>query len=479
MKRTAEESWFSLGAIVLGVVATTLLAFYIANLGTMLVPDARYRAAIADAVQSGELDRRITLPLAPDEPVAVHNFNDCLILSMLLLSGEDSAVRRAISPRVPTAGTSWDGKAPTGYPPYVQCRDLKVVMDASTAPESSYYHRYLHGDWALVRLTLSWLSLAAATNLLMGAQCVVLVLLIVLAVRNVVRRQGDTGRDRAYAAIVSVLLLFNALPIFGWSFSFGPSDLVLSGFLLFFYLNPPSTLSERGFACACALFGTLTAMFEFFTGAAPGGAMALIAVVVFDGGDRRMLWRKARVGILCFGMAGVLSFALKMAVVAAIWGTGELGIFSRQLGAHMSSGGWDVAPENAARLARFGATPEVIRSNTLFSYVYALAKIVYFSRMHAYGSSMLAILLVLLLPLLLILRTLIHFRRSADPAQRLRASLLLTACAVMPAWYLAFLHHTIVHAHFMFRPMIWPLALMLAWALWEHFSLRERPSTVV
>jgi hypothetical protein len=454
---------------ILLVVIATLLTFYAASLASALVDQPHYRGRVAEAVASGALARDVALPFARSRPVSIHNFNDCLILSMLVLPQEDSLFRRALSPRVPSLDAPWSGEALPGYPPYVQCRDLALAMEPAADVPMGYYHRYLHGDWVLAKLLLAVLPFADATNLLLVLLVAGLVALALLALRNTMRRPGTAGRDRAYAALALTLLLFYALPVFGWSLSFAPADIVMVGFLLFFYLRPPSALSEPGFATAAALFGALTAMFEFLTGGSPSGLILIFAVVIFDdAADLRVMWRRLCVGAVSFTAAIILCFVFKMAVVAAIWGLPELDLFSRQIGAHMSSGGWEVAPENAARLARFGIGPDAIRSSFLFSYLYALSKVFYFSQFLAFGSVELGFLLAVVVPVLLALHQAVLLWRCREPVERLRTGLLLAACAIMPAWYLAFVHHTIVHAHFMFRPMVWPLALLLAMAAWRR-----------
>ncbi|WP_103718783.1 hypothetical protein [Bosea psychrotolerans] len=454
---------------ILLVVIATLLTFYAASLASALVEPQHYRGRVAQAVASAALARDVALPFARSNPVSIHNFNDCLILSMLVLPREDGLFRRALSPRVPRVDAPWSGEAPRGYPPYVQCRDLALAAEPAAAVPTEYYHRYLHGDWVLAKLLLAVLPFAYATNLLLILLVAGLVTLALLALRNAMRRSGTAGRDRAYAVMALTLLLFYALPVFGRSFSFAPADIVLVGFLLFFYLRPPSALSEPGFATAAALFGALTAMFEFLTGGSPSGLILIVAVVVFDdAADLRVMWRRLCVGAVSFTAAIILCFVFKMAAVAAIWGLPELGLFGRQIGAHMSGGGWEVAPDNAARLARFGIAPDAIRASFLFSYLYALSKVFYFSRFLAFGSVELGILLAVVIPVLLALHQAVLLWRCREPVERLRTGLLLAACAIMPAWYLAFVHHTIVHAHFMFRPMVWPLALLLAMAAWRR-----------
>ena len=470
-KRT---SVLALGASAIGVVIATLSAFYLISIATALVDRDRYHEVIAQAVHTGALARAHRLPFGSGEPYAIHNFNDCLILSMLILPQDDNALLRALSPAVPADGPPWSGVSPAGYPPYVQCRDLEAAMVSAHAVTTNLYHRYLHGDWVLAKALLAIMPLSAATNAMALLVGLLFLSLAALAARRLIRGTGEQPRERAYLALGLVLFSFSALPVFGWSFSFAPSDIMIAGALLFFYLRPPSSLTDRGLVVAAALFGTLTALFEFLTGSAPMGLMAVIAVIAFDdGGSVRQLLRRLVLAAAAFGGAIVLSFAVKMAAVSLIWGVSELGIFGRQIGAHMNAGGWDIAPQNEAQLNRLGISVDAIRQSVMLSYGYALSKIVYFTKLMAFGSATLGVILAVILPLALAGLSAWQALRAQDPLQRLRISLVLGGCLAMPVWYLAFIHHTIVHAHFMFRPLVWPLALLVAMQAWSKRSLQK------
>ena len=455
-----------LAAAFLGVVLATLAAFYVVSLATAMVDPARYRKVIAEAVATGTLAQTRRLPFG-GEAAPIYNFNDCLILSMLVLPQDPNPLLRALSPIVPADPTPWSGEVQQGYPPYVQCRDLAAAMASTTAMPTNAYHRYLHGDWVLAKALLAFLPLSTACNVIAVFLALLLLAPAALAGRRLIAGGADRPRERAYFALSLCLFAFSALPVFAWSFSFAPSDIVLAAMVLFFYLRPPSSLSDQGLVVAAALFGTLTALFEFLTGAAPSGLMALVAVIAFDdAASARQMLRRLLLAAIIFGAAIALSFAVKMAAVAAIWGVSELGVFGRQVGAHMSAGGWDIAPDNAERLSRFGISVESIRNSVVLSYAYALSKIVYFTQSIGFGSIALGAILAVALPLGLAGFSIFALLRARNEVTRLRIASVLAGCLVMPAWYLAFIHHTIVHAHFMFRPMVWPLALLTALLAW-------------
>ena len=98
----------------------------------------------------------------------------------------------------------------------------------------------------------------------------------------------------------------------------------------------------------------------------------------------------------------------------------------------------------------------------MLSYLYALAKIVIFSNLLTFGSLVLGVVVIFAAPVALAIRRAFVLRKCTDDLERAGDVVLLGACTVMPAWYFVMVQHTIVHANFMFRPMVWPLALLLA-----------------
>jgi hypothetical protein len=226
-------------------------------------------------------------------------------------------------------------------------------------------------------------------------------------------------------------------------------------------------LSERSFVTAVALFGALTAIFEFFIGAIPAGAAVLLAMLALDPpAARGILLRRALLGLACFAGAIALAFAAKAAVVAALWGWPEIVDASAVFGRHLGQAGWDIAPDNAARLEAFGVAVETIRSSRVLTTIYALLKIGFFSPLVGLGSTVLGLAVVAVLPLVLAVKGAWSWWHTTDNTVRSRELLLLGAACVMPAWYMVFTTHTIIHAFFMVRPMVWPSALLLGGAVY-------------
>lgn len=468
MAQCDRTSWIVLGrkvGLVSLLIMTTLFGLSIVS---AFVGSDHYRGVVRDAVTSGVLETRVRLPFDPATPNFALNFNDCLILSMLVLPDDPDILARAVSPSVPSIGETWSGTAGPGYPDFVQCRNLAMIMDATpgaTIP-STYYHQYIHGDWIITKLLLALFSLGLATKFIALILVGVLGALVVFSSRSALVQPGMTGRDLGYAIIGFVLLMFYALPIYARSFSFAPSDIVLSCFLLHCYIRPTNFLTESKLAVTSGAFGALTAIFEFLTGGIPSGVMAIIAIIVLDhSSNSSVMVRRLCIGMICFILAIGMCFAMKYATVLAMWGFDGLGSAREAMGRHLGHANWQISTENFARLQNIGLgglSIEVIQSSRIFSYFFALSKIFYFTKQLAFGSVGLALIIIILLPLILFLRQLFLIWMCPNKAECVPNLLIVGACCVMPIWYFVLIEHTIVHANFMCRPMVWPLALLLA-----------------
>ena len=464
--------------VVVVVSFTLLTLFAISFVMAVSIDRSHYVAVAHDAVDGGTLGHSTHLPFAPGTPFFVYNFSDCLTLSMLVLPPRGTTVERALSPLIPAVNAP-DGNAPSGYPSSGQCVTLADLMQGQEIP-AGYYHRYLHGPWVLMRALLALFSFYVATKLLLLTVCALLAAIAFFAGRAAwLGPPATQPRAFAFVAISAFVAVFYALPVYDRSISFAASDIVLIGFVLFFYLRPPSRLSEGAFASATALFGTLTAIFESFNGATPAGATVLLGVLALDAPQARgAVWRRAFIGMSCFLGALALSFAGKAAAVGIVWGWSEIIEAGGLLAHHAGNVAWDVAPDNAAKLEQFGVNVDAIKSTRTLTTVYALAKVLYFSPLLGLGSLILGVAITAVLPLFLVTMGIWRFRHANEHAARSRELLLFAAAAVMPVWYAVFPSHTIIHAFFMVRPMIWPVALLIGGAVLSATAARSQPSSV-
>jgi hypothetical protein len=450
--------------VLVGVVLAVMAAFFAVSVVAFATSGTHQQSAIRAAIADGGIDYGFRWPFGPPAKNNIYNFNDCLIFNMLVFPKEGDLLSRAISPRAPLDSTVSAG-GPAGFPPYQQCSDLKAhlsAVDGGRNFPSYLYHRYLHGDWVLCEILLGFLSVFAASRLLMTILLLQLAALALVPIWRAMRNGDSRGRDIAYSTVAIVLTVFWAIPAYDWSFSFAPGDIVIVSFLLLFYVRPPSSMTEAGFVATCTAFGGLTAIFEFLTGGIPGGLAVLLAVLVFDAWpDRQMLLRRAALAVTSFAAAIVLCFAFKAAAVVAIWGPQELFKAAAVLSGHLGSVGWDLAPDKVARLQRYGVTVEAIRSSRALSTLYGLFKMAFFTSNMAWGSLLLGIFVSTLLPFALAIRQAFAWK-GRDPTGRVRIAILLLSGSIPLLWCCVFVQHTIASAHFMFRILVWPPAILLA-----------------
>lgn len=336
--------------------------------------DRRHFVSVTrDAVDSGALGATTFLPLAPHVPIYEYNFNDCLILSMLVLPASGTALERAISPIIPTQPTM--DEFPAGYPPYGQCQQLFSALN-NPSP-GVYYHRYLHGDWVLAKGLLSVLSFRSGTNLLLLILCSLIAATAITSTRSAWLGSSLRPRDLSFLSVSIVLAVFYAVPAYDRSLSFAPSDIILVGFVFFSYMHPLSTLAEAKFVTAIAVFGSLTAIFEFFIGAIPAGAVVILGMLALDPSlDKSLIRRRAFVGLFCFMSAIALCLAGKAIAVFAAWGREEIFSSGAELGRWLGNTGWDIAAENLVPLKVVGIDPDTIKSSRILSSAFALVKII-------------------------------------------------------------------------------------------------------
>lgn len=457
-------------SLCVGVVIALFIALFSGGVFvTSLSARSHALQAVREAVATGVIDRVVVLPFKPGTPLHVYAPHDCLILSMLILPPlpQDPGMAAAVTPLQPLPEDQLTIRFPD-YPPFHQCQDLGRVVAALDAgdpmPTTAYYHRYLHGDRILAGLVLAMMPFGMASGGLLLICWLLLGLLAAVAVRDW-RRGADRPRAMAFVAVSVCLALFYGLPVYGWSFSFAPSDIVIFAFLLASYRFPLCRLRPDRFVLLMSLFGALTAAFEFLTGAIPSGLSALLVAIALGGApDRKCLQTRLFGGVFWFSATVVFCFAVKMAVVAALWSGTELSAFVEQLSARMGTRA-TLSANEITQLSALGISADHVQTSRTLASAYALAKIVYFGWILAFGSHAAGAAVVLGGPLLAVARgSRALFRRTSaiGGRDRLREWTFLAVVGVAPAWYVAFPNHTIEHAFFMVRPMVWPLAVFFA-----------------
>jgi hypothetical protein len=387
-------------AVALAVALAAMLTFFVLNHASL---GRGGQERIAEAFAAGELIGRDFLP--GDTRLGVHQYNDCLILGMAA-EQRHSAAKLAVSPSIPFMV----GKS--------VCEELKSNRRSG---EPYYYHNYIHGHTMLARYLLPVCGVEGMRALYKMALS--LVLLATIAVCLLRLTVGDFRPTVFLVPLAGFLRLFG-LETFGQSLSHGPSDLVLVSFVAFLTFRA-GELTRAGLVAAAAIFGALTMIFEFMTGGLPLGLAAIVGLSWFA--LRSPSVRDCLAAALAFLVAAVGSLAIKLAAVAYVFGGAAL-LGIGQAAAHRVSGQIEV--------------PGIEDRSLLQAVVGNLGAL-------TPGMDAAAGILVLLA---------VGFGAWAL-VQNSTPKIGLLAFSNLPiiGWLLFFQQHTIVHAWFMDRMLVWPI----------------------
>lgn len=393
---------------------------------------APIRANIEQAFATGEL--RYEDFLRTNTEIGSHQFNDCLIM-MMLVDDRTPTIERALSPLAWTredAEAAAESRAPTRP----MCERLSNFLDGSDVPavaEKEPYHRYLHGHTALAGVMLSALPLPIIRHVFSFTMCLALVTLIVLAVRRASKARADTLLVSALDISVAGtgLLLFFGLPYFSQSLSHFPADILLVGYLGCVLVFDMSRWSILRISLLHAGFGVLTAYFEFLTGGIPLGLC-----LVFIGFAAHGL-RDANYDVLGRAMGAAAAFI-----------AGVLGAFITKLGLTVAVNGPSVITEFMSGLAHRTIGDASSGANYPWDAARAVAAGAY-----EVGSGWAALGILLLGASAVIfayaLFDLWRTRRAHAPPSR--TILLILACLSVYLWWAVFAQHTVQHYFFMAR----------------------------
>jgi len=275
----------------------------------------------------------------------------------------------------------------------------------------------------IAALLLAFMSLGTASAVMLVSRYGILAVIALLALLRL--RAGspiERGRAAAFLIIAATLACLYALPFFGRSFSFAPSDFVIFAFILYGMLQPLGQISRHRFMLATAAFGTLTAIFEFLTGGIPMGLATLIALIALGGApDQRTMVDRMIIGTTTFAAAIVACFAYKLLAVAAIFGTNELAEFARLLTHRVTGSVQSLLSDNAKEaLKAYHIDPLWIDENIFTRVLFAGVMLTYSSFYLGWGSHLLGAAIVLLTTPLLVAMGLSSFRQPLRGSARTR-----------------------------------------------------------
>jgi hypothetical protein len=263
---------------------TLMLILFLINLSLTNIEPSRYKQVVQDAVDSGTLIKEVHLPLAPEKKVFQFQGNDCLILDMLLMPRE-SQLKAALSPRFHSRQNHQTNLSEQSYPKSPPCTTLSQTMTAiqlgseSSPAEAKHYHRYIHGDTTVAALLLSITSLSTASQSLYTIHLSLTTIIFLLSASSLLFARENKFRNSCFTGISIVIGLFYASPVFDHSFSFAPTDIVITAFILLSLTAPLGKLDQTRFILITSAYGSLLSIFEFMTGGLPLGLAVLVTMV--------------------------------------------------------------------------------------------------------------------------------------------------------------------------------------------------------
>ncbi|MGH7462538.1 MAG: hypothetical protein ACREMA_16135, partial [Longimicrobiales bacterium] len=247
---------------------------------------------------------------------------------------------------------------------------------------------------------------------------------------------------------------FYVTPYYGTSLAFASSDMAVYALLVAAAFVDPARLPPRPSVALAAMFGCIVAYLEFLTGQAPLGftvLLAFVAAAALKTESPAALTRRCLWTAYAFTGGLVLCFAIKMATILLLGG--DTNAFGPQLLYRMGG-------------SMRGAFPILhgidITQHAMYSpaaLFYAALELGRSTKLLGHGNLALGLALVLLAIVGLVVGAWARWQRLPDRLERTRTAALVAAACVTPAWYLLFLNHTIVHAHFMIRALVGFIAI--------------------
>lgn len=434
------RSCLALFRMIISIALLSFLWMIFFNIVAQILDKEEIRRSIEMAFIKGDL---IEDPYSPqDLRRGVNQFNDCLILQATLLDQRSILV---------------DGISATVLADEAPCLRLhEFVRSHSVDPQRLYsYPRYL---WGARALTAFWLRVASLGSLRVAVEAAVYVLLVcslILAVFSLRTRRSmstDQGLFNYSVAVYSgVYLAFSSLQYFAPNIGHGFSELVIALFLAAQLLRGQRRkLSVR--VLDLSLFGAWTAYFELLTGPLVVGIVLTGILAIFQN-DEDTTWSTPRrmwvhMGIFALAFSAVM-FAQQIAAYLVLGGA-PLKDFWIHLAIRLQLHhvlGLSVPPlwQTASNMASYGPA-DVVRS-------------IWDSMpMLTFGSRPLAIA-VTVVSVALIVSGIILASRAKAPSIRPQLTSVLMLLPIVPAWYLVFINHTVVHSFGAVRMMCMPITL--------------------
>jgi hypothetical protein len=422
------------------VVLVANAAFLVLSFAAQLLPQEKLRQRVRDAFAAGDLVEQDYLPF--DARRGFHQYNDCNILQMLT-NDDDSSAGRAFGP--------WLRHAE--FPVLDACQTLRALVVDERDPESlvsQRYTRYWHGYLPATGFLLMFLSLG-------GVRLLLLVITHAAALSVVV---AGLWRPRflPLALPIGMLGAFAwGLPYFGQGLSHAYGDAAVMLGITTLLAAPPAIARRERLLPICAAWGSVVAYFDMLTGALPVAAALLLptAYVVARradaGGDPLAHLRAALAAVAAFTLGAALSVAITIALAALLARPHDLDLLLGNLRKYTDP--------VAARSAEHGYVDilrRLFRRGTAMTFGdrSAFRAVLWLSAASWVGAVVVA-----------------WIRRTRLALGDLAA--FAGGAAGIAVWIAILQSHTFIHAGFMTRILIVPVALGFAALLWQLGSARS------
>jgi hypothetical protein len=408
-----------------GAVLLLNVLFLLVALHSASIPSQQVASAARHAFETGALSDDDWL--IGNRERGSNQYNDCLIIQLIV--NDVSLFDDAMAPVIRNDST-WTGS----------CATLRgIVVDGKTDPVSIRYTRYWHGYVPIATFLLSAFDLDVARPVLKSLVYLSVLMLVVSALHVPIEL-------RIFAfSVAGAAALFWAVPYYGQSLSHGPGDafltLGLAGFL--FFSNGMSI--RRALLPYSAAYGAGVAYLEFWTGQLPTAAGFLFAAAYLVNVSRERLiaaWLTAGASLLAFLAGAGFTVASKQVLAIMLTDAPVLASFAGKLSHYTGA-----ASSNGIVGEQFG------RVSGLLLLVRSSATITYESSAGALG------LMIGVMGSWCGAGLLAWHRRSEGPRPISNLLAYITAALVPFVWAVIFPLHTAIHAGYMSRMLILPVAL--------------------
>ncbi|CAA9515911.1 MAG: hypothetical protein AVDCRST_MAG91-1881 [uncultured Sphingomonadaceae bacterium] len=415
--------------------------FYLANYASLGRDIPQARAHVAAAFEAGALQDEDYL--AGNTAIGWHQYNDCLILWQALdqrAPADQLAVSPLISPH-PETGT--------------RCRALRGFAAGEAPPVPEFYHRYIHGHTMVARYLLPVLTVEQIRFLYQSVVTLLIVSGIGIALIALVRRRHPI-ESLFFLVLFLAFARWFGVEQFGQSLGHGPSDIVHLSYLLFLAAAAVmGGMSRRAAVLTAGLLGALVITFEFLTGGLPLGIAAVIGALPFavrrnDAEDPEPYVLAA---LFAFCAAALTCLLVKMALALYVFGPAPLvdSAMQLQMRAGIGSNQGELAGVDLVTIAK-----KLVKGlQGMASGMILMAGLMVAAAIAAgvWGARFLL--------------------RSAGPIMRRQVIAVLLSNAALALLLGVLWQHTVVHAWFMERTLVWTIGTgfaLFALAAWKQLD---------